>query len=118
MKDILAFITWNADPIAFSVGSLQVRWYGILLATGFFLAYLALQQIFKSEKISQTMLDKLSIWTIVWTVVGLRIGHFLFYEPEYFIKAPLLVFLPFDENWKFIGFQGLASHGGVPTKRH
>jgi len=113
MKEIFAFITWNVDPVAFSIGSLQVRWYGILLASGFLLAYLALQKIFKAEKISQTMLDKFAIWTIVWTVVGLRIGHFLFYEPEYFIKAPLQVFLPFDENWKFIGYQGLASHGGV-----
>ena len=113
MKEIFAFITWNVDPVVFSIGSLQVRWYGILLASGFLLAYLALQKIFKVEKISQTMLDKLAIWTILWTVVGLRIGHFLFYQPEYFINAPLQVFLPFDENWKFIGYQGLASHGGV-----
>ncbi len=113
MNNLLAFITWTVDPVAFSVGSIEVRWYGILLATGFVLAYLALQKIFKVEHLSQQLLDKLSIWTIVWTIVGLRLGHFLFYEPDYLIAHPLQVLLPFDENWQFVGYQGLASHGAV-----
>jgi prolipoprotein diacylglyceryltransferase len=57
-----------------------VRWYGVLLASGFFFAYLTLSKVFKTEKLSQQLLDKLSIWCIVWTVVGLRLAHFLFYE--------------------------------------
>lgn len=108
----LATITWTVDPVAFSIGSLEVRWYGILLATGFFLAYLTLQRIFVVEKLSQTLLEKLSFWTIIWTIVGLRLGHFLFYEPEQFIKAPLEIILPFS-NGHFVGYQGLASHGAV-----
>lgn len=113
MTPFLAFINWTVDPIAFSIGSISVRWYGILLALGFFLAYLTLSKIFKYEKISQGLLDKFAFWTVIWTIVGLRIGHFLFYDPEYFIQAPLQILLPFDENWNFIGYQGLASHGGV-----
>lgn len=113
MNSILAFVTWSVDPIAFSIGSLQVRWYGILLATGFILAYLALQKIFKKENLSQKLLDHFVIWTIVWTIVGLRLGHFLFYEPEYLIAHPLQVLLPVDEQWHFIGYQGLASHGAA-----
>ena len=111
--NILAYITWTVNPVAFSIGSLEVRWYGILLATGFFLAYLTLQKIFQTENLSQKLLDRLSIWTIVWTIVGLRLGHFLFYEPEYLIAHPLQVLLPVDENWHFVGYQGLASHGAV-----
>ena len=99
--------------MAFHLGSLEVRWYGILLALGFLLAYYTLQKIFKTEGLSQKQLDKISIWTIVWTIVGLRLGHFLFYEPEMFVTHPLQILLPFDENWHFIGYQGLASHGGV-----
>lgn len=113
MNSFLAFINWTVDPVALSVGSFELRWYGIFLGVGFLLAYLTLQRIFKYEKLSQGLLDKLAIWTIVWTIVGLRIGHFLFYEPEYFIRAPLQIILPFDEDWNFTGFQGLASHGGV-----
>lgn len=113
MNTFLAYVNWTVDPVIFSVGSLEIRWYGLLLATGFLLAYFTLQKVFKIEQLSQTLLDKLSIWTIVWTLVGLRVGHFLFYEPEVLIQSPLQVLLPFDEEWHFTGYQGLASHGGV-----
>lgn len=113
MNLLLGYINWTVDPVIFSVGSFEVRWYGVLLATGFLLAYLTLQRVFKQEKLSQELLDNFSFWTIVWTLVGLRLGHFLFYEPEYLINYPLQVILPFDENWNFSGYQGLASHGGV-----
>lgn len=109
----LCYVTWKVDPVAFHIGSVEVRWYGILLATGFLLAYYTLQQIFKTEKLSQKLLDKISIWTIVWTIIGLRLGHFLFYEPEMFVKAPLQILLPIDSQGNFIGYQGLASHGAV-----
>lgn len=109
---MLATITWTVNPVAFSIGFLEVRWYGILLASGFFLAYLTLQRIFKVEKLSQQLLDKLSLWTIIWTIIGLRLGHFLFYEPEQFITDPLGIILPIS-NGHFVGYQGLASHGAV-----
>ncbi|MDR3047313.1 MAG: prolipoprotein diacylglyceryl transferase [Bacteroidales bacterium] len=113
MNLILTYINWTVDPVIFSIGSFSVRWYGFLLALGFFLAYLTLQKVFKFENLSQQLTDKLAIWTVIWTLVGLRLGHFLFYEPEFFIKAPLEVFFPIDSHWNFVGFQGLASHGGV-----
>ena len=109
----LAFITWTANPVAFSIGSMEIRWYGILLALGFVLAYMTLQQIFKKEEVPQKTLDTFSVWTIVWCIVGLRLGHFLFYEPEFLVAHPLQVLLPVDEEWHFIGYQGLASHGGA-----
>ena len=113
MDSTLALVNWTVDPIMFSLGSLQVRWYGVLLASGFYLAYLTLQRVFKYENLSQKLLDKLSLWTIIWTLVGLRLGHFLFYEPEDIIQNPLQVLLPIDANWNFVGYQGLASHGAV-----
>ena len=113
LLNILGYVTWKVNPVAFHLGSIEVRWYGIFLAVGFLLAYYTLQQIFKTEHLSQKLLDKISIWTIVWTIIGLRLGHFLFYEPEMFVTHPLQILLPVDENWHFIGYQGLASHGGV-----
>ena len=112
LLNTLCTITWKVNPVAFHLGSVEVRWYGILLATGFLLAYLTLQKIFITENASQKELDRISIWTIVWTFVGLRLGHFLFYEPEQFVTAPLEILLPIHDG-KFIGYQGLASHGGV-----
>lgn len=108
----LETITWTVNPIALSLGPLEIRWYGILLAAGFCLVYLTLQKIFQTENISQKTLDKIAIWTVIWTIVGLRLGHFLFYEPEQFITAPLEIILPIH-NGKFVGYQGLASHGAV-----
>jgi prolipoprotein diacylglyceryl transferase len=113
MTPILNYVTWSVAPEIFSLGSFAVRWYGVLLALGFFLAYLTLSNVFKTEKLSQQLLDKLSIWCIVWTIIGLRLAHFLFYEPQYLIHHPLQVIFPVDENWNFIGYQGLASHGAV-----
>ncbi|HHT53091.1 MAG: prolipoprotein diacylglyceryl transferase [Bacteroidales bacterium] len=107
------FINWTVSPVIVSIGSFQLRWYGLLLAIGFYLAYLTLQRIFKKENLSQQLLDKLAIWSIVWTFIGLRLGHFLFYDFEFFVKHPLQVLLPFDTEWNFIGYQGLASHGAV-----
>lgn len=112
LLNTLCTITWKVNPVAFHLGSVEIRWYGILLATGFLLAYFTLQQIFKTEKLSQNLLDKISIWTIVWTIIGLRLGHFLFYEPEQFITNPLEIILPIHDG-KFVGYQGLASHGAV-----
>jgi len=113
MNIILNFITWSVSPEIFSLGSFSLRWYGVLLATGFFFAYVTLSKVFKTEKLSQQLLDKLSLWCIVWTIIGLRLAHFVFYEPQYLIHHPLQVLLPFDEHWHFIGYQGLASHGAV-----
>jgi prolipoprotein diacylglyceryl transferase len=113
MFPTLNFITWSVSPEIFSLGSFSIRWYGVLLASGFFFAYLTLSKVFKIEKLSQQLLDKLSIWCIVWTVIGLRMAHFAFYEPKFMLQHPLQVLLPFDENWAFIGYQGLASHGAV-----
>ena len=113
MTPLLNFITWSVSPEIFSFGSFSIRWYGVLLALGFFFAYLTLSKVFKTENLSQQLLDKLSIWCIVWTIIGLRLAHFLFYEPQYMIKHPLQVLLPVDEHWNFVGYQGLASHGAV-----
>ncbi|MDR1758253.1 MAG: prolipoprotein diacylglyceryl transferase [Bacteroidales bacterium] len=109
----LVYVEWTVNPVIFSIGSLSLRWYGLLLTIGFVLAYFTLQRVFKNENVSPDLLDKLAVWAIVWTLVGLRVGHFLFYETSYLLEHPLQVLLPFDEQWHFTGYQGLASHGGV-----
>lgn len=115
---ILNFITWKVNPVLISLGNIEIRWYGLLLATGFFFSYLTLSKIFKTEGISQQLCDKLSIWAVVWTIVGLRLAHFLFYEPQYFtsLKGIIEIILPIEigpNGIEFVGYQGLASHGAV-----
>jgi prolipoprotein diacylglyceryl transferase len=113
---LLNYITWNADPIIFKIGAVRVGWYGLLLAGGFLIAYTVLQKIIKKEKANAALLDKFAIFTIIWTIVGLRLGHCLFYDWAYFQHHLLEIFIPFQEKangWEFTGFEGLASHGGT-----
>ena len=102
---ILNYITWNVDPVFFHLGSLQVRWYGLLWALGFLIGYFIMKRIYQREKMAEDALDKLLIYMLVSTVVGARLGHCLFYEPDYYLSNPLKIFAVWEG--------GLASHGGA-----
>lgn len=102
---ILNYITWNVDPVAFSLGSLQVRWYGICWALGFLFGYLLMSKVYKKERMPDGALDMLLIYMLIFTVIGARLGHCLFYEPEYYLSKPLEIL----KIWE----GGLASHGGA-----
>jgi phosphatidylglycerol---prolipoprotein diacylglyceryl transferase len=112
---VLQYITWNADPEIFSIGSFALRWYGLLFASGFYVGYLIMRKFFKIEKIPQKLLDTLAIYMILGSLLGARLGHCLFYEPDYYLANPWEIIKPWSgrlgENAK-IGIQGLASHGG------
>ncbi len=102
---ILNYITWNADPVLFSIGSLQVRWYGLLWALGFLFGYMIMKRIYKREKMTDDSLDKLLVYMLVSTILGARLGHCLFYEPDYYLSHPIEIL----KIWE----GGLASHGGA-----
>jgi prolipoprotein diacylglyceryl transferase len=102
---LLSFIHWNVDPEIFRIGSIAVRWYGLLFALGFYIGYLIMVQVFRIEKVPQSTLDQLALVMIAATIIGARLGHCLFYEPEYYLARPLEMF----KVWK----GGLASHGAA-----
>ena len=101
----LNYIVWNVDPVAFSLGPLQVRWYGICWAVGFLLGYLLMSRVYKHEKMPEWAMDSLLIYMLVSTIIGARLGHCLFYEPEYYLSHPVEML----KIWE----GGLASHGGA-----
>ena len=102
---ILNYITWNVDPVIFSMGPVQVRWYGLLFAMAFVVGYFIMLKIFQKEKLPEALLDKLSIYMLISTVIGARLGHVLFYQPEEYFKHPLDIL----KIWE----GGLASHGAA-----
>lgn len=102
---MLQYIIWNVDPEIVRIGSLPVRWYGLLFATGFLIGVQIMSHIFKTEKKPLADTDSLLITMVISTILGARLGHFLFYEPYMFIQDPLYIITP--------PFGGLASHGGV-----
>ena len=97
-------VTWNVDPEIFSIGPVHIRYYSILFISGFIIGYQIFKYFFKRERIPLTLLDPLLYTLLICTVVGARLGHCLFYEPEYYLANPWEIFM----TWK----GGLASHGG------
>lgn len=103
--DILSFIHWNVSPEIFTLGPLQVRWYGLFFAIGFLFGYNHGEKMFKHENLDPKWLESLFIYLIVATVAGARLGHVLFYGWDYYSQNPLEIL--------YIWQGGLASHGGV-----
>ena len=102
---MFASIIWDVDPEIFSIGSFSIRWYGLLFATGFILSHRVLSYIFRSEGKPESDVDTLTVYMVAATILGARLGHFLFYDPGQFIRDPLSIVIP--------PYAGLASHGAA-----
>ncbi len=114
---ILNYINWNPDPEIINIVGISIRYYGLLFVGGLILCVYILGWIYKRENMPSENLERLSIYSMIGIVVGARLGHCLFYEPSYYLTHPLEMILPVtfppDGGIKFIGYQGLASHGGI-----
>ncbi|MCK9203009.1 MAG: prolipoprotein diacylglyceryl transferase [Bacteroidales bacterium] len=99
------FITWNPSPEIFRIGSFAIRWYGLLFASSFFFGYLIMQRFFKKEDIPIKLLDELTTYMIIGTIVGARLGHVFFYEPSWYLAHPVKILAVWEG--------GLASHGAA-----
>lgn len=109
---MLNYIVWNVRPEIFTIpqdialiGGFSVRWYGLLFALSFVIGYIIMQRIFKNEGIEIKVLDELTTYMLISTLVGARIGHCLFYEPAYYLANPIDIL----KIWE----GGLASHGAA-----
>lgn len=102
---ILSYITWNVSPDIFSIGPITLRWYGLLFASAFVLGYMITRWIYKNENKAESEVEQLIVYVILGTVIGARLGHCLFYNPEYYLSNPLEIL----KVWK----GGLASHGAA-----
>ena len=114
---VFQYVIWNLKPQLIDLGRFEIRYYSILFALTFIVGYLILLKIFKKEGLSAELLDKLTIYMVISTIIGARVGHCLFYEFSYYIQHPLEIILPWHgtigKDFEFTGFQGLSSHGGA-----
>ena len=101
-------INWNVDPELFRIGSFAVRWYGLLFVSGFVLGYWMFTKFFERENVDKRILDPLLYTLLLGTLVGARLGHCIFYQPDYYFGS-WDGFLEIFQVWK----GGLASHGGT-----
>ena len=114
------FIDWQPSVEAFTMGPLNVRWYSLCWCAGLLFAYLIVQQLYKQQKIANEKFEPLFFYCFIGVLVGARLGHCIFYQPEYYLtsmKGFLEMILPFyiaeNGKWVFTGYEGLASHGGT-----
>jgi prolipoprotein diacylglyceryl transferase len=101
----LLIVPWDVNPEIFRLGPLAVRWYGLLFASSFLFGYVIMNRIFKNENLGEAVLDRLTIYMALGTIIGARLGHCLFYEPSYYLKNPLEILM--------VWHGGLASHGAA-----
>ncbi len=119
-SSLLQFIVWNPDVVAFHVGSFGIRWYSLCWLVGLVGAYFMVQRLYKEQKVKSELFEPLFLYCFIGVLVGGRLGHCLFYQPDYFLTQwdhIVEMFIPIhhmaDGSWKFVGYEGLASHGGV-----
>lgn len=101
-------IHWSVNPEIFSIGPVAIRWYSLLFISGFILGWFIFKKFFIREGIPVKLLDPLLYTLLIGTIVGARLGHCLFYQPDYYLGS-------WDGFWEiFMPWKGgLASHGGT-----
>ena len=111
-------INWNPNPELFNLfGSLPIRYYGLLWVVGIALAYVIVPRQYRDRKIDEKTFEPLFFYCFFGILIGARLGHCLFYQPDYYLNHFWEMILPVkflpDGGWKWTGYEGLASHGGT-----
>tara|TARA_R110002050_G_scaffold66217_9_gene142944 strand:+ start:892 stop:1998 length:1107 start_codon:yes stop_codon:yes gene_type:complete len=104
INSILYYVVWSPNPSIFS-GFDRLRWYSLLFAMGFIISQQFMIHFFKKEGHDENLVDKLTIYMVLATIIGARLGHVLFYEPERYLSNPIDIL----KVWE----GGLASHGAA-----
>ncbi len=104
---LIAYIIWNVNPdiFTFPVIDHPLRWYGLFFALAFLVSQQIMYFIYQKEGRSKAEVDTLTVYMMVATLLGARLGHVLFYDPAYYFQNPLKIFMTWEG--------GLASHGGI-----
>jgi len=113
--ELFNYIVWNPS---LSFG--PFRWYSLCWLIGLALAYLIVRRLYKEQHIKDELFDPLFLYCFLGILIGARLGHCLFYQPDYFLtswQGVVEMLLPIhflaDGGWRFTGYEGLASHGGT-----
>ncbi|MBQ3828123.1 MAG: prolipoprotein diacylglyceryl transferase [Prevotella sp.] len=132
MNYLFNYIQWSPRLEALSLGPFSIRWYSLCWLIGLALAYFIVRKLFYEQDIAirkkrvkgkweeENLFEPLFIYCFLGILIGARLGHCLFYQPDYFLSSGkhfIEMLLPIhylpDGGWKFTGYEGLASHGGT-----
>jgi phosphatidylglycerol:prolipoprotein diacylglycerol transferase len=112
----------NFDPVAFSIGPLSVRWYGLMYLVGFGMAYLLGRYRIKrgmSGRVTVEILDDVLFFGVLGVILGGRLGYILFYKPGYYFQHPLEIFAVWQGGMSFHGgFLGVLIAVWYLSRKH
>ena len=106
--------TWN--PVSgLDLGFITIHFYSLMFVVAFTIGYYLMKKMFERDGVTLEKLDSLFMYAVVSILLGARLGHVIFYQPELFKEDFLSIFLPFRfvPEFEFTGFRGLASHGAA-----
>lgn len=130
---LTGFIDWT-PPQTLDLGILSLRYYSLCWVVGLGLAYYVVQKLYNDQHLKKEDFEPLFFYCFAGILIGARLGHCLFYDPDYYTHHAIEMFLPIKEvyypqqasswlawmpcthggvGWTFIGYEGLASHGGT-----
>ena len=119
MMDLL-YIYWNPDTVLCHLGPLTIRWYSTCWLIGLLLSYFTVKYLYRKLNLPDEKFEPLFLYCFIGILIGARLGHCLFYEPDYFLSSGthmIEMLLPIRQDmygsWHFTGYEGLASHGGT-----
>ena len=107
-------IIWDPSDALIDLGFFALRYYSMFFLLAFVSSYIVVKKQFIKYNLNVELMDSLTIYVVLGTLIGARLGHCLFYDFAYYSQHPLEIILPFTftPEFKITGFQGLASHGG------
>ena len=109
-------IVWDPASEGINIiGDFKIHYYSMMWMIAFISGWFIMKKIYKNENQSNEKLDSLFIYSVLGIMIGARLGHVIFYQPELFKEDFLSIFLPFKfkGGFAFTGFRGLASHGAA-----
>ncbi|WP_460636914.1 prolipoprotein diacylglyceryl transferase [Larkinella harenae] len=109
----MAFIRWDVasqittlDIFGFT---LPITWYGLLFAAGFLIGQQLMIYLYRQDQKPISEVETLTLYVVLATVLGARLGHYLFYEWELLLASPSA----WAVSMFSLPFRGLASHGAT-----
>lgn len=107
----------HISPNLLTIGSFQLRYYSLMYLIAFFLTYILTAYRIKKEgyEFSTETIQDVFLWGILGLIIGGRLGYVIFYNPIYYLRHPLEIFLPFEfsQGIRFVGISGMSYHGGA-----
>ena len=98
----------NIDPVAFSLGPIDLRWYALSYMAGFLLGLYFIKRFvekYPSQYLTKGMFDDLLTWVIIGVILGGRLGYVFFYNLPFYVDNPIDAL----KVWQ----GGMAFHGGL-----